>query len=51
MQSVDFNADTWQTLNNEYQADFLTIAILKAKTQHDIWNQLTPEQQAKAVEK
>ena len=51
VQSDDLNADTWQTLNNEYQANFLTIAILKAKTQHDIWNQLTPKQQAKAAEK
>jgi protein CpxP len=51
VQSVDFNAETWQTLNNEYRADFLSIAILKVKTQYDIWNQLTPEQQAKAAEK
>jgi protein CpxP len=51
VQNDDFNADTWQTLNNEYQANFLTIAILKAKTQHDIWNRLTPKQQAKAAEK
>jgi protein CpxP len=51
VQSADFDADAWQALNNEYQANFLTMAILKAKTQHDIWNQLTPEQQAKAAEK
>jgi Spy/CpxP family protein refolding chaperone len=51
VQSADFDAAAWQALNNEYQANFLTIAILKAKTQHDIWNQLTPEQQAKAAEK
>jgi protein CpxP len=50
VQSDDFNADTWQTLNNEYQANFLTTAILKVKTQHDIWNQFTPKQQAKADE-
>jgi protein CpxP len=51
VQSADFEADAWQALNNEYQANFLTMAILKAKTQHDIWNQLTPEQQVKAAEK
>jgi Spy/CpxP family protein refolding chaperone len=51
VQSADFNAETWQTLNNEYRSDFLSIAILKVKTQYYIWNQLTPEQQAKASEK
>ena len=50
VQSTDFNAEAWQTLNNEYQTDFLAMAILKAKTRHDIWNLLTPEQQAAAEE-
>jgi protein CpxP len=51
VQRADFDADALQALDNEYKADFLTIAILKAKTQHDIWNQLTTEQQARAAEK
>ena len=37
VQSTDFNAAAWQTLSNEYQADFLAMAVLKAKTKHDIW--------------
>lgn len=45
--SAEFNAEAWQTLNSEYQVDFLANAMLKAKTQYDIWNQLTPEQQTK----
>lgn len=49
--SNDFDADIWQALSNEYQTNFLAMAILKAKTKHDIWNQLTPDQQAMAVEK
>jgi len=48
---TDFNPDVWQALSNEYQTDFLAMAVLKAKTKHDIWNQLTPEQQAAAGEK
>ena len=46
--NTGFDAQTWQTLHSQYQADFLAMALLKAKTKHDIWNQLTPEQQAKA---
>jgi Spy/CpxP family protein refolding chaperone len=49
--STDFNAEAWQTLSNEYQADFMTMVILRAKTKHDIWNLLTPEQQTEADEK
>jgi protein CpxP len=48
---TDFNPDVWQALSNEYQTDFLAMAVLQAKTKHDIWNQLTPEQQADAGEK
>jgi Spy/CpxP family protein refolding chaperone len=49
--SSNFNAEAWRTLNNEYQADFLAMAVLKAKTKHDIWNLFTPEQQTQAREK
>lgn len=49
--NTGFNAEAWQTLNSQYQADFLAMAVLRAKTKHDIWNQLTPEQQAKSQEK
>jgi Spy/CpxP family protein refolding chaperone len=48
VQSTNFNVEAWQTLSNEYKADFLAIAVLRAKTKHDIWNLLTPEQQLKA---
>jgi len=51
VQSTDFNAEAWRTLSNEYQADFLAMATLKAKTRHDIWNLLTPEQQTEAAKK
>ncbi|PKG98660.1 Spy/CpxP family protein refolding chaperone [Paraglaciecola sp. MB-3u-78] len=47
---TDFKSDVWQALSNEYQTNFLAMAVLKAKTKHDIWNQLTPEQQADAGE-
>jgi Spy/CpxP family protein refolding chaperone len=50
IQSTDFSAEAWQTLSSEYQTDFLAIAVLKAKVRHDIWNLLTPEQQAAAEE-
>jgi protein CpxP len=49
--SSNFNAEAWRTLNNEYQADFLAMAVLKAKTKHDIWNLFTQEQQTQAREK
>jgi protein CpxP len=49
--STDFNTEAWQTLSNEYQSDFLAMAVLKVKTKHDIWNLLTPVQQAEAEEK
>jgi protein CpxP len=51
LHNTDFNADVWLSLNNKFQADFLAMAVLKAKTKHDIWNQLTPDQQAMALEK
>jgi protein CpxP len=43
-----FDAQAWQILHSQYQADFLAMAVLKAKTKHHIWNQLTAEQQVKA---
>jgi len=49
--NTDFNADVWLSLNNKFQADFLAMAVLKAKTKHDIWDQLTPDQQLKVEEK
>jgi Spy/CpxP family protein refolding chaperone len=50
VQSTRFNAETWNTLISEYQADFLAMAVLKAKSHHDIWNLLTTEQQAQSEE-
>ena len=49
--SSNFSAESWQTLSNEYKSDFLTMAVIKAKTKHDIWNRLTPEQQVQAGKK
>jgi len=46
IQGSEFNTEAWQTLNSECQVDFLTIAVLKAKTKYDIWNLLTTKQQA-----
>jgi protein CpxP len=51
VQSKDFNAEAWQALNTDYQADFATMAMLKAKSKHDMWNLMTPEQQAKVLER
>jgi Spy/CpxP family protein refolding chaperone len=51
IQSTAFGSEAWQTLNAEYQADFMAMAILKAKTKHEIWNLMTPEQQATALDK
>ena len=50
IQSTDFAPEAWQSLSNQYQVDFLTMVVLKAKTKHDMWNLLTPEQQADAKE-
>ncbi|WP_339725952.1 Spy/CpxP family protein refolding chaperone [uncultured Paraglaciecola sp.] len=51
IQSTEFKAETWEALNSEYQSDFVAMALLKTKSKHDIWNTLTPEQQALAMEK
>jgi Spy/CpxP family protein refolding chaperone len=50
IQSVNFDSEAWQTLSSEYQANFLAMVLLKAKTKHDIWNLMTTEQQAMALE-
>lgn len=49
--SSNFNAQAWQTLNAQYQTNFLAMAVLKAKTKYDIWNLLTAEQKTVAKEK
>ena len=49
--SDDFNEDSYQALQAEYQDAQLQHALMMAKTRHDIWNVLTPEQQAKALKK
>jgi protein CpxP len=48
VQSIDFNPEAWQTLYAQYQSDFLTMAVIKTKTKHNVWNLLTVEQQNKA---
>jgi len=47
--SSEFNEQTWKALNAEYQADFLSMAVLKVKTKNDIWNLLTSEQKTIAA--
>lgn len=49
--SPDFNSEAWQELSSKYQADFMAMAILRTKSKHDIWNLMTPEQQAGALKK
>jgi Spy/CpxP family protein refolding chaperone len=49
--NTGFNAEAWQTLNSQYQSDFLAIAVFKAKIKQDTWNLLTVEQQTKAERK
>lgn len=51
MQKAEFDSEAWLSLNSEYQADFLAMGLLKAKTKHDIWNTFTAEQQIKAQKK
>lgn len=51
IQSTTFDTDAWQALGAQYQADFLTLADLQAKTKHEIWNLLTSEQQSKLMAK
>jgi len=51
IQSANFNPEAWESLNTEYQADFMVMAILKAKSKHDIWNLMTPEQQTATTER
>ncbi len=51
IQNSQFTADTWQSLNAQYQNDFLAMAVIRVKTKHDIWLLLTPEQRAKAANK
>ncbi|WP_158966817.1 Spy/CpxP family protein refolding chaperone [Paraglaciecola sp. L3A3] len=45
--SAEFDAESWTSLRQEYQHDFLAMSVLQAKTKHDMWNVLTPEQQSK----
>jgi protein CpxP len=49
--SSGFNVQAWQTLNAQYQANFIAMAVLKAKTKYSIWNLLTAEQKTVAEEK
>ena len=49
--NAGFNVKAWQTLNSQYQADFLAIAVFKAKIKQDTWNLLTVEQQTKVERK
>lgn len=51
IQSANFNPEAWESLNTEYQADFMVMAILKTKSKHDIWNLMTPEQQTATTER
>jgi Spy/CpxP family protein refolding chaperone len=51
IQSADFTAAAWQGLWDQYQGDFATAKVLKTKMQHETWNVLTPEQQAKSEAK
>ncbi|MDU0354087.1 Spy/CpxP family protein refolding chaperone [Paraglaciecola aquimarina] len=45
--SGEFSADAWLSLSAEYKDDFYEMSMLRAKSKHDIWNILTPEQQSK----
>ncbi|MCF2949326.1 Spy/CpxP family protein refolding chaperone [Paraglaciecola aquimarina] len=49
VKSAEFNAEAWLALSNEYKGDFLAMAVLKAKSKHDMWNVMTPEQQAQML--
>ena len=49
--STTFNDTAYQALQAEYQDEHLQHALVMAKTRHDIWNVLSAEQQAKALEK
>jgi periplasmic protein CpxP/Spy len=49
--SHDFSANAYQALQARYQAQRLQQGVLMAKSRHDIWNTLTPEQQTKAMAK
>ena len=48
IQRTNFNHEAWQTLNAQYQSDFMTMALLKIQTKHDVWNLFTTGQQNKA---
>lgn len=49
VKSTEFNAESWLALNSEYKNDFLAMAVLKAKSKHEKWNVMTPEQQAQML--
>lgn len=49
--SADFNEQAWKSLNAEYQADMLSMAVLGVKTKNEIWNLLTTEQKTLAEKK
>jgi Spy/CpxP family protein refolding chaperone len=51
IQSEGFSQSDWQVLRLEYQDDFLSMALTKAKYKHDIWQVLTAEQQTQLKEK
>jgi len=49
--SHDFSASAYQALQASYQNQRLQQGLLMAKSRHDMWNVLSPEQQAQALEK
>lgn len=49
--SEQFSDQAWQALKQQYRDSFVAMAVAKAESRHQIWNQLTDEQQAQLEQK
>lgn len=49
IQAEQFDTDAWQVIQDQYQQSELQIALERAEMRNQVWNQLTDEQQQKAL--
>jgi Spy/CpxP family protein refolding chaperone len=49
IKAEQFDSDAWQAIQDQYQQSDLQIGLQKAEIRNQVWNQLTDEQQQKAI--
>jgi protein CpxP len=49
IKAEQFDTDAWQVIQDQYQQSELQISVQKAEMRNQVWNQLTDEQQQKAI--